>query len=70
MLDSVQLNFDGSFETFSPTDGEALTKPIRHKNTMLNVDDNVWSIYHHRNYDPKATTGPTAYDIAKWRTLG
>ena len=70
MLNSVQLSFDGSFEPFSPGDGETLAKPIRHRDLMLNVDDNVWSIYHHRNYDPTATSGPTAYNIDKWKTLG
>jgi len=67
MLNNTQLSFDGSWESFSPLDGETLAKPLRHKCLMLNVDESVWYVYHHRAYDPKAASGPTAYDEAKWK---
>lgn len=69
MQNSVQLKFDGSFETFSPADGEALSKPTRHRDLMLDVDNNVWYLYHHRSYDPQAETGDNAYNVDKWKEL-
>ena len=67
MLNSTILQQDKSWDSFSPLDGEALSKPSRHQFLMLDVDNSVWYVYHHRIYDPKATSGPNAYDVAKWK---
>jgi hypothetical protein len=70
MNTSTVLKMDDSFDGFSPVDGESLPKALCHKALCLDVDNSTWYIYWHKNYDPKAETGDTAYDVDKWRAQG
>lgn len=67
MNQSTVLRKDGSFDTF--TSAEGLPKALDHKAIALNVETNEWYIYHQRNYDYRATSGTTAYDVANWHSL-